>query len=199
MTESSTRILAVLGSTAATLRERQRSFALVGGLAVSVRVEPRFTRDIDLVVAVADDPDAETLTGDLQAAGYGLQLSLEQQALGRLATVRLLPPGEHSGGIVIDLLFASSGIERDICAAADEIPVGNVLIPVATTGHLLAMKLLSRAAHRPQDEIDLQALFRILTPVERARAVAAVDSIERVGANRGRHLRAELDQLLNNK
>lgn len=34
------------------LEERGRDFALVGGLAVSVRTEPRFTRDIDLVVAI---------------------------------------------------------------------------------------------------------------------------------------------------
>jgi hypothetical protein len=34
-------------------------FALVGGLAVSVHVEPRFTRDIDLAVAVAGDAKAE--------------------------------------------------------------------------------------------------------------------------------------------
>jgi len=35
-----------------------RRFALVGGLAVSVRAEVRFTRDVDIVVLVADDPDA---------------------------------------------------------------------------------------------------------------------------------------------
>jgi hypothetical protein len=34
-------------------------FALVGGLAVSVPAEPRFTRDIDLAVAVAGDVEAE--------------------------------------------------------------------------------------------------------------------------------------------
>jgi hypothetical protein len=32
---------------------------LVGGLAVSVRTEPRFTRDVDLVVAISDDHAAE--------------------------------------------------------------------------------------------------------------------------------------------
>ena len=30
-------------------------FALVGGLAVSARTEPRFTRDLDFAIAVADD------------------------------------------------------------------------------------------------------------------------------------------------
>ena len=45
-------------------------FALVGGLAVSVRAEVRFTRDVDIVVLVADDSEAELLTCELRSAGY---------------------------------------------------------------------------------------------------------------------------------
>jgi hypothetical protein len=37
------------------------SFALVGGLAVAARAEPRFTRDVDLVLAIERDVDAEHL------------------------------------------------------------------------------------------------------------------------------------------
>jgi hypothetical protein len=37
------------------------SFALIGGLAISVRTEPRFTRDTDLVVALASDAEAQAL------------------------------------------------------------------------------------------------------------------------------------------
>jgi hypothetical protein len=43
------------------LTEANVSFALVGGLAVSARAEPRFTRDADLAVAVARDAEAEAL------------------------------------------------------------------------------------------------------------------------------------------
>jgi hypothetical protein len=39
----------------------EHRFALVGGLAVSVRAEVRFTRDVDLVVLVAGDSEAESL------------------------------------------------------------------------------------------------------------------------------------------
>lgn len=49
-----------------------RSFAVIGGLAVSARTEPRFTRDIDFAVVVATDRDAEKLARDLQ----GLSLLL---------------------------------------------------------------------------------------------------------------------------
>jgi hypothetical protein len=41
--------------------------ALVGGLAVSARTEPRFTRDADLAVAVASDAEAESLIRALYA------------------------------------------------------------------------------------------------------------------------------------
>ena len=192
-----TRLLTALQHTAEVLREIGRPFALVGGLAVSIRVEPRFTRDIDLAVAVADDAAAEALVADLQGRGFTIQLSLEQRALERLAAVRMTPPGESAAGIVVDLLFASSGIEADICAAAElmEITAG-IEIPVATAGHLLVMKVLSRSAERPQDETDLRALLQVLTGDERRRAIAAAGQIERLGANRGKPLRAEVNALL---
>lgn len=46
--------------------------ALVGGLAVSVRTEPRVTRDADIVVSVDPDVDAETLVGRFVRGGYHL-------------------------------------------------------------------------------------------------------------------------------
>ncbi len=49
----------------ADLAHSGRAFALVGGLAVSARTDPRFTRDADLVVSVPDDGGAE-----ITARGY---------------------------------------------------------------------------------------------------------------------------------
>jgi hypothetical protein len=191
-----TRLLDALRQIAIALRELHRPFALVGGLAVSIRIEPRFTRDIDLAVAVADDRVAEDVVSGLQARGFRLQLSLEQRALNRLAAVRMTAPAESAGGIVVDLLFASSGIEADICAAAETLLVAEDLqVPVATAGHLVVMKVLARSDDRPQDLIDLRGLLRAITPEERARAATAADQIERIGANRGKRLRAEVDAL----
>lgn len=56
-----------------------RRFALVGGLAVSVRAEVRFTRDVDIVVVVADDSEAESLTYDLRSAGYSAVAAIEHE------------------------------------------------------------------------------------------------------------------------
>ncbi len=121
-------------------------WALVGGLAVSARVEPRFTRDIDLVIAVDSDDHAERLTRDLQRFGYGVTTVIEQEATGRLAATRLVPPGESEHGVVVDALFASSGIETEVTADADVLDVlPGLRVPVASIGHLIALKVLSRA------------------------------------------------------
>ena len=49
-------------------------------------------------------------------------------------------PAALAEGIAVDLLFASTGIEADICAAAEHVAMEGFVIPVATVGHLLAMK-----------------------------------------------------------
>ena len=96
------------------LRRGRLRFALVGGLAVSVRTEPRFTRDIDLVISVGDDAESERAVAAFLGRGYRLVSQLEQEATGRLAAVRLESPSGPGEGPVLDLLFASSGIEPEI-------------------------------------------------------------------------------------
>lgn len=65
------------------------SWALVGGFAVSVRTEPRFTRDVDLVVAVPDDERAEEVVRRFVADGHSLLASIEHEGADRLATARV--------------------------------------------------------------------------------------------------------------
>ena len=71
-------------------------FALVGGLAVSVWGEPRYTRDVDLAVAVGRDEDAERLIHGLTRRGYELVTVIEQTKTGRLATARPTAPSSIS-------------------------------------------------------------------------------------------------------
>jgi hypothetical protein len=161
-------------------------------------VEPRLTRYVDLAVAVVDDADAETLIRQLTAAGYRPIAVVEQEEVKRLATVRLATIGEAASGIVADVLFASSGIEPEVAAAAEPIDVfPDLLVPVAQVGHLIAMKLLAQDDRtRPQDRIDLHALFGVLDGDELERARAAVRLIEARGFNRGRNLAAALEAVV---
>ncbi len=163
-----------LRAVSADLTECGVAFALVGGLAVSVRTEPRFTRDADLAVALSDDAAAEDINR-LREYGYSIAAVLEQTAVGRLATVRLERPGAGQAPVV-DLPFASSGIEGEIVSAAEEIEIlPGFSIRVARTGHLVALKLLSRDdVERPQDIADLRALPHLAAP-EETRAGARFD------------------------
>ena len=191
------RVQSALGRICADLKRFRREHALVGGLAVSVRTEPRFTRDADLAVSVADDSQAEALVRELQNLGYGVAAIVEQEATRRLATVRLIPPGERERGIVVDLLFASSGIEPEIVAGAEIVEVMSGLsVPVARTGHLIALKILARDdERRPQDHVDLVALRARADAATWDLARGALTLVTERGFNRGRHLLAALDKL----
>ena len=179
------------------LTETRHVFALVGGLAVSARTEPRFTRDADIAVAVASDAEAETLVRNLRSTGYEIEAVVEQEAVGRLATARLRRSPEHTSP-VIDLLFASSGIEPEIVAGADAIELlPQLRVRVATTGHLIALKVLARDdVTRPQDVADLRMLLRVASAIDITRARAALTLISKRGYHRGRDLDAEFERLL---
>jgi sugar/nucleoside kinase (ribokinase family) len=83
-----TRLAIALGRIAGDLRAAGRGFALVGGVAMSVRATARLTRDVGLVVAVGDDREAEALARDLFDRGYRLLAQVEQRAAGRLSMER---------------------------------------------------------------------------------------------------------------
>jgi hypothetical protein len=161
-----------------------------------VRAEPRFTRDVDVVVAVGSE--AEELVRGLLDTGWRLLLQVEQGGTGRLATVRLAPPAAAvPEGIVVDLLFASSGVEPELVAAAEPVTVfEGTAFPVATSPYLLALKVLAQDERRPQDRADAAALLSDLGSSGLQQARTILRSIEERGYHRGKDLLAELDELL---
>jgi predicted nucleotidyltransferase len=178
------------------LGQAETPCALIGGLAVSARAEPRTTRDVDMAVAVTGDDGAEQLVFHLQGRGYVVGALLEQERTGRIATVRLKRETERS--VYIDLLFASSGIESEIVEAAEELAVlEDVTVRVATRAHLVALKVLARDdRNRPQDWDDLRALLADASEADVAAARDALRLIEHRGYNRGRELANDLTRAL---
>jgi Nucleotidyl transferase AbiEii toxin, Type IV TA system len=166
---------------------------------VSARTEPRLTRDADLAVLVSDDRDAEALVLALQGRSWLVVTAIEQDAARRLATVRLSPGAEGALGTVIDLLFASSGIEPEIVAAADQIDiVPGLIAPVARLAHLIALKVLARDDRtRPQDRVDLAALLARADAAALGEARESLALVTRRGFHRGRHLLAALEAAMN--
>ena len=185
----------VLKRTMVDLEDVGADFAVVGGLAVSARSEPRFTRDIDYAVVVPTDGAAERLVNSLLAKGYHLQALLEQKRLGRIATVRLISP--HHRDVFVDLLFASCGIEKEVVGAATPIRLlRGVTTKVASIGHLLAMKVLSVNKERTQDHADILQLLRYAAPSDLRTARAALRLIEKRRYHRRRSLSGKLERFI---
>jgi predicted nucleotidyltransferase len=181
---------AVLRQAAADLDAIGARWAVIGGLAVAFRAEPRFTKDVDLAVAVVDDEEAEGIVNRLQVRGYALASLVEQDYVSRLATARLVRPKEGTSSAFIDLLFANSGIEDEIVRRADRLEVlPDVFMPVASIGHLIALKIL---AGRHQDLTDLGYLISAASGADLDEARTSVAKIQERGFNRGQNLPQDL-------
>ena len=114
---------------------------------------------------------------------------IEKEAVGRLAMARL----STDDGLSVDLLIASSGIEGEVVARAETLEVvRGMLLPVARTGHLIALKLLSVGPGRETDAADLRSLAVVATEGDWNLASEAVAQIQERGFARGRQLDSEL-------
>lgn len=161
------------------LRQLRLRWALIGGLAVSTRAEPRTTQDLDVTMAVEDDREADRIARDFLSRGYQMDSLLTQADTDDMIGVRLLTPVEDARGILVDLLYGFSGIEQEVVAAAELIEVlGGVAMPVATIGHLLALKTL---AGRDKDRTDIRTLLRYADMSDLQQAREALDLIARRG------------------
>lgn len=175
------------------LRRHRRPWCVVGGIAASFWGEPRFTKDLDVVVLASGDDDATDVLRALLRAGWQLDVLLEHAHSGQLATARLF----DARGQRIDVLFSTCGIEAEILHAATlEAVLPDMVVPMVRPGHLVAMKLLSIRDARAQDAIDLSHLIPVLDEGEQARAREACRLIMERGAGRGRDLTADLETWL---
>ena len=180
-----------LRTSVADLNAVRARWALVGGLAVSARTVPRFTKDLDFAIAVATDREAEEVVHRMHSRDYDPVEVLEQDYMERLSGVRLARKGSD---VLVDLLFASSGIENEVVASADRLEVlPRLTAPVATTAHLIALKVL---AGRNQDLTDLGYLIPAASPNDLDAARDAVKLIEARGFSRGQDVVADLEKLI---
>lgn len=190
-------LLTSLHVVAQDLREGGVSWALVGGLAVAVHGEPRFTRDIDVVIGVDDEGAVDRVVYFLRGRGYSIQSLLEHRPTGRLAAARMVKGGDGPS-ILVDFLFAQSGIEAEIAAEAEQVEIiDGLTLPVARAAHLAAMKAVAyEPDSRPQDFADLRAILAQCDSDEVEYAFRAVKLIHDRGFNRGKDLRDTVQRAL---
>jgi len=133
------------------LDARNIQSALIGGLAVSLRGQPRMTADVDLVVLATVD-DALRLVRELDTTCF---LPLFPGVEEVVATAFILPLRHRQTGIRVDLAIGMSGFEQQAVRRATPVIVGGVRIQVVSIEDLLVMKAL---AGRPQDDQDIRGL-----------------------------------------
>jgi hypothetical protein len=124
---------------------------LIGGLAVSLRAQPRFTADVDLVIA-ADVDRAIKLAASLEGTSFR---PFFKDVTDVIEKAYILPLRHRSTNVKVDMAVGMSGFEQQTVARAERLKVAGAIISVATAEDLLIMKVL---AGRPQDEQDLKGL-----------------------------------------
>jgi hypothetical protein len=103
-------------------------------------------------------------------------------------------PAAGTSSAFIDLLFANSGIEDEIVRRADRLEVlPDIHMPVASIGHLIALKVL---AGRHQDLTDLGYLVSAASDADLDEARASAVMIEERGFNRGQRLSEDLAAII---
>ncbi len=173
----------------AVLLETRARFAVIGGLAVSVRTEPRFTKDADFLVAVAGDAEAERIGQAMLRHGFVLVSLFERTDLTRIATMRFT-----LGDVYVDLLPGVCGAEAEMVAdAADLEVIEGRRCAVASVGALIGLKALACANRKkPDDHADLQRLLAVATEADMQSAVAFMALMEARQAPGSVRLRAVL-------
>jgi hypothetical protein len=133
------------------LGRNQLSFAVIGGIAVSLRGEPRFTADVDVVIR-ADVDGAMALVQQLQGTPFRPLFTDVSELVQRAF---LLPLRHLDTNIKVDLAVGLSGFERQLVERATPVDVADRAVPIATSEDLILLKVL---AARPRDIADAQGI-----------------------------------------
>jgi hypothetical protein len=134
------------------LLERHRApYALIGGLAASLRGQPRVTADVDLVMAV-DVEAALSIAATLGSSRFAPLFPDVKEVVERAL---ILPVRHRITGVKVDVAIGLSGFERQAVDRAQPIVLAGREVAVATAEDIVIMKLL---AGRPQDELDLKGI-----------------------------------------
>jgi hypothetical protein len=133
-------------------------FVIVGGVAVVLQAQPRFTKDLDICYATEPE-NLERLgavLGALHARLRGIDDTVPFVADARtLRQTQILTLTTDDGEL--DLLIDPQGAPpyAELRRDADVLDLAGIDVRVASIEHLSSMK---RAAGRPQDLADLEAL-----------------------------------------
>jgi len=129
------------------------SFAICGGIAVTIHGAPRLTDDLDLLVPSADVEKAKQV-----AAAVGFDLSARPMVFGagtpHARTVHRVSKLDEGELLTLDLIIVAGPLE-DVWRDRVLVEWEGRRVPVVSRAGLLAMK---RLAGRPKDLLDIASL-----------------------------------------
>ena len=145
-------VFAEFETIAAAFADRKIPYAVIGGVALAFHAQPRFTKDVDLLVAAAHFSGA---TETLKSCGYFPSAGPWTFPKARLTLHRFLKPAENDEFFVDVLVAEAPELEAIVGRAKVVVSPGHPPIPVAVRNDLIALKKL-RAS--PQDQADIARL-----------------------------------------
>jgi hypothetical protein len=126
-------------------------YALIGGHAVNVWLEPRFTADVDVTVQ-AGPRESERLQRTLAGAGFA---AMREHGTGQPSGPDFVRFVSADGTITLEVQAAKTAFQREAIRRAH---VGANGMRIATVEDLIVMKLI---ADRPKDQVDLLGLAHL--------------------------------------
>jgi len=136
----------------AALSECGLPYMIIGGQAVLLYGEPRFTRDID--VTLGSGPNRlEDLLGAVSDLGL---VVLPEDANDFVAETMVLPTLDEGSGIRVDFIFSLTPYEKEAISRATNVDIGGRQVAFASVEDLIIHKIF---AGRPRDLEDVRSVI----------------------------------------
>ena len=131
--------------------DRQRvPYMVIGGFAVTVWGEPRFTRDLDVTISVPAENIPSVI--DLVCSEFN---SLVSDPVKFVTETRVLPITVQS--VPVDLVFAALPYEEVAITRARPVTLKSGTVHICSPEDLILHKIVSQ---RPRDHEDIEGVFR---------------------------------------
>ena len=135
------------------LRAHEVPFAVIGGIAVAARGEPRFTADVDIVAGIDVNRCLELL-GTIEQTSFRPLFADVAEVVEKAF---LLPLQHRQTKVRVDLAVGMTGFERQAIARATDVQFAGCSLPVVSAEDLILMKSL---AGRPRDTDDMTRIVQ---------------------------------------
>lgn len=143
---------ALLARIAAELRRTGIPYMVIGGQAVLLHGEPRFTKDIHITLGV----DTTLLPQILESATNLRFTPLVKDTREFVQSTMVLPLQDPATGIRVDLVFSTSAFEQEAIRRARKVEMGGELVAYASLEDVVVHKIV---AGRPRDLEDVKSIL----------------------------------------